>query len=389
MEQLVVSFEFLDREPIENVITCMHYPVDKVVFFGYHHMIEQMKERTTDFLKEICHVSQVQFCEVSETDLQATTQIMREVIDSHKEHLRMIDITGGEDLILVAFGILSREFDVSMHMYDVIQDQLIELTDSTDGKISERLVERRIALGIDTFVKMQGGVVNMGLHKGIKTITSPEQKQDVERLYDVASSHWEFWNPFSNVIKNLMADGDFLRVTRPAQEIRNLLSHKFKLKDLNSLLGDMLDKQLLQNYTSQNGFYTIEFKNKMIRDMVRDGGSILELHTYLQEAPISDECRIGVHLDWDGIIHSGEAPDVVNEIDVFAIKGNVPTFISCKTGKMDASQALHALYELETVTDRFGGKYAKKMLVTVNELGITSMQRAKEMGISVRVVGTK
>ena len=58
--------------------------------------------------------------------------------------------------------------------------------------------------------------------------------------------------------------------------------------------------------------------------------------------------------------------------------------ISCKSGKMGGQQVLHALYELETVASRFGGKYAKKVLVTANELGDAYMERAKEMGIEVR-----
>lgn len=51
---------------------------------------------------------------------------------------------------------------------------------------------------------------------------------------------------------------------------------------------------------------------------------------------------------------------------------------------MGGQQVLHALYELETVASRFGGKYAKKVLVTANELGDAYMERAKEMGIEVR-----
>lgn len=39
---------------------------------------------------------------------------------------------------------------------------------------------------------------------------------------------------------------------------------------------------------------------------------------------------------------------------------------------------------IQTVASRFGGKYAKKVLVTANTLGEVYMERAKEMGIYVR-----
>ena len=43
-----------------------------------------------------------------------------------------------------------------------------------------------------------------------------------------------------------------------------------------------------------------------------------------------------------------------------------------------------ALYELETVAKRFGGKYAKKVVATAQPISPGHLQRAKEMGIEVR-----
>ena len=45
---------------------------------------------------------------------------------------------------------------------------------------------------------------------------------------------------------------------------------------------------------------------------------------------------------------------------------------------------MDALYELQTVADRFGDKYSKKVLVTARPLGVVYMERAEEMGIEVR-----
>ncbi len=56
------------------------------------------------------------------------------------------------------------------------------------------------------------------------------------------------------------------------------------------------------------------------------------------------------------------------------------------SGRMGAQQSLHALYELDTVANRFGSKYAKKVLATGMPLPDVYMERAKEMGIEVRVL---
>ena len=43
------------------------------------------------------------------------------------------------------------------------------------------------------------------------------------------------------------------------------------------------------------------------------------------------------------------------------------------------------MYELQTVADRFGDKYSKKVLVTARPLGDVYMERAEEMGIEVQL----
>lgn len=88
--------------------------------------------------------------------------------------------------------------------------------------------------------------------------------------------------------------------------------------------------------------------------------------------------RVGVHLDWDGVIESG-GKDVLNEIDVMAMDGSQPVFVSCKMGNVNQM----ALYELETVADQFGGKYARKILAVGKPLSSGHQMRADEMGIEV------
>lgn len=78
-----------------------------------------------------------------------------------------------------------------------------------------------------------------------------------------------------------------------------------------------------------------------------------------------------------------KTPAKLNEIDVLTLTGNIPTFISCKSGRMDGYQALHVLYELETVTRKFGGRYARKVLVLCSSLNEVYHSRADEMGIEV------
>lgn len=151
-------------------------------------------------------------------------QTMRQTIETEKNrgNEMFFDITGGENLILVAFGMLAGEYDTPMHQFNVREDSFIEL---------------------------KGGVVNHSLHKDVKAIKNKDFSVDVDRIWQVAKHHWDNWNQFSN----------------------------------------FLGKNMVEDYSLQ----------------------------------------------------------VLNEIDVLTITGNVPTFISCKGGKLGSHQTLHALYEQE------------------------------------------
>ena len=77
----------------------------------------------------------------------------------------VFDITGGENLILVAFGMLAGEFDTPMHQFNVREDRLIELDEGAKRRISRDVPEQNIVFTLDSFVELKGGVVNYSLQE--------------------------------------------------------------------------------------------------------------------------------------------------------------------------------------------------------------------------------
>lgn len=386
---MVVNFEFLGSEPIENVITCMNYQVGKVVFFGYQEMIDLHRKSTEKFLKKYCGVQQVVFHALSHENLPAILKAMRKAIDYEKSQKSSIyfDITGGENLILVAFGILSKECEARMHYYDVERNKLIELEEGAKGAISREVSTQQVKFDLDNYIQLMGGIINYTLHKEGKAVKSKQFAEDVEKIWSVARKYWDYWNPFSMFLRENLKPDETLAVCVKESDIQRALAFsKTKLKKLsklNEILDALRSNGAIKRLERSNGTYRFAFKNQQVKDCLWDGGSILELYTYQKERKRSDDCRIGVHIDWDGVIHSKDA-DVLNEIDVLVMRDNIPVFMSCKSGNMGAGQALQALYELETVAGRFGGKYAKKVLVATRSLGKAAQARALEMGIEVR-----
>lgn len=387
---MVTVFEFFGNEPIENVITCMNYTIDRVIFLGYAEKMEDRKKSTSHFLKKYCAVKEIIFYPLENDDLRNIKETMRKLIESEQLAGNDIyfDITGGESLILLAFGMLSVEYDTPMHFFKVEENKIIELDEGATKSISTSVLNNPIDLDLDKYVELKGGIINNELHKPIKTIDDAELIDDLDKLWNVEKKYWDLWNPFSTFLKKEMISDEKLMVCRSASSIINSLRRTGTRldtpKELNMILDDLQKAGLIKELKHADGKYKFRFKNETIKELLCDGGSVLELHTYENEKDNYDDCRVGIHLDWDGVISTPTEGDVLNEIDVLALNGNVPVFISCKSGKMGAHQILHAIYELEAVADRFGGKYAKKMLVTLNPIGNVYLERAKEMGIEVR-----
>jgi len=381
---MLVNIEFLDIEPIENVITCLNYKVDKVVFFGYEDVIAQKGEFTERFLKKHCDVSSVEFHPMSETNLDEILMDMSSVIDKEQGDSNKVffDVTGGEGLMLLAFGILAKEKQLPMHMYDIEKGWLYELNRDVKPTLSEAATKRGIPMDIDMYIQMQGGVVNHSMHKDTKSLDDPDFAKDAKNLWEICNKYKKTWNIFSEFLREFCQPDMNMVVQMDLADVNSKIStrSKFRKKDMTNIFKECGEIGVFENLQGDGNVCTFKYKSEKIQDQLWDAGSVLELHTYMEEKPGSTDCRVGVHIDWDGTIHGGWGRDTVNEVDVLSLKGYIPTFISCKNGNVDQM----ALYELETVARRFGGKYAKMVLVAPQGLNKPHRIRAREMKIEVR-----
>ncbi len=382
---MIVNFEFLDQEPIENLITCLNYKVDKVVFFGNEDLITIKKEETTNFLKRHCNVKEVEFYGLSETNLDEALVTMSEVIDKEQgaENELFFDITGGMGLTPIVFGILAREKNLPMHKYDVETGWLYEL----NGRgISQKVEKQVVELDIDKYIQMFGGKINHTMHKDTKSLDDQDFAEDVANLWDICNRYKKSWNVFSEFLRDYCQPDMELFVSLDLVELRADIKKgkKFGRKDIRNIFDECVEIGIFENFYDMNDQFgetcTFSYKSEAIQDILWDAGAILELHTYMVESEKSNDCRVGVHIDWDGVIEGRWGNDTVNEIDVLSLKGYIPTFISCKNGNVDQM----SLYELDTVASRFGGKYAKKVLVAPQGMNKSHRIRAREMGIEVR-----
>lgn len=400
---MYVNIEFLDVEPIENVITCMHHKMDKVIFFGYEEIIAECQTRTENFLKKHCGVKEVEFCLIEKMDLNQVENQIEEKVNENAEHHVYFDITGGESLCLVALGKLASKLEKPMHMYDIEEDKLIQLGERYDDNI-ETAPANEVKLDLPTYIEMSGAKIN-DRRMGVIDIEDADFMGMQDELWEILLDYQMQWNTFCNVLRDDLSAEKSLEASKNICKKQGLslsVFHTFmiKLKQLGALSryeSKIINKD--ENGRIAEVKVSITYASFAWKECLTKAGTALELHVYKELKAAGKEVNQSVRIDWDGLIHEGEennaentdddtTKDVLNEIDVLMLEGNVPTFISCKAGKMDKGKALTPLYELETVATRFGGKYAKKVLATLYTVKGVYAERADEMGIELKCYGS-
>jgi len=383
-----VLIEFFDEEPIENLITCTHFHMDKVICFGYRPMMSlEARGKLKRCHKKLCGDHEMEFVEVPYGELNEIVKLMDEAIGKEVKagNQCFFDLTGGGDLILVAMGILSAKYPTPMHTYNVRTGKL-NVIEQPDVKSIEELAERHEKkLTLDHIIGFYGGKIDYNAQKDYKNHLDDESfKNDAKAMWKVAVRNPKKWNGFSAFLRNCM---EFqltdLMVDAGAADVKRMMKKApgiYSVKEIHQYLQMLGNAGVLQNVAADQDGISFEYRNYMTKEVLHDAGCILELHTYYDfvESGRYSDVRVGAHITWEDDTWYDD-DNVKNEIDVLALEGNIPVFVSCKNGKVDQM----ALYELDTVAKRFGGRRAKKVLVVGQKLSSGYAKRAAEMGIEV------
>ena len=381
-----VNIELFDKEPIENLITCLNLKIDKVVYFGYFDVMTQAAiETTKKSLRKMCGDVETEFVEVSRKELSKGVDALERVVERETKagNKCFFDLTGGEDLVLVAMGILSTQYDCPMHRFEISTGTLRMMNRFDMPGIETMLERRNLNLTLDDIIGFQGGILYYDEEQEYQNhLDEPEFFEDVKAMWSIGSKSNRKWNGLCSVLKECgdYMDEDF-HVKMPECELEAVTKRVPQIGSLERLypyLEKLERKGVLFGLRTENNYVYFSYKNESIQEILIDAGKLLELVTYLQMKLTGrySDCRTGVKIDWDGITRNDKS-DVNNEIDVMLLEGYTPIFISCKNGKVDQMP----LYELDTVASRFGGKYVKKELSLGERMHISRFNRAKEMDI--------
>ncbi|MBQ6946847.1 MAG: hypothetical protein IJN42_02270 [Clostridia bacterium] len=393
--------EFFDENRIENVACALLSDAKRVILVG------SSPSRLAQYCTRYTQLSGKPYepRSIDRNDLGATVKTLEKIVCEVSEagERCVLELAGGDDLCLVAAGIVAERHPDQIDLWrtNIPHSRLDVFYPENQSRSSEQ------CLTLEENVRIYGGRLQVS------------EAWDLEKTEPIARLLWQLtleqkdWNHHVEQLGRLRASFPVDGNNQPViDEKKKATALRFggKISDLRGKFGrgqldeivELLqkirrrqgeDKYILRELQISEQELYVEYADGNVKRLLDKAGQVLEvwLAGNLKKMtrqrtgrPYFCDICVGAELDWDGVIQPHNFPDVSNEIDVMAMRGMVPVFISCKSGKVKPEE----LYKLDHVAARFGGDYAKKILV-VRSLGpeanseISFEQRAAEMGIAV------
>lgn len=386
---IVESFE---KTPIENMVSVLAARPEKVVFLGDVVQMKDSVQKYREVLERKGIQTEILLKGIQKNNLKNILTVLCNLVEEEEELI--FDVTGGEDLVLLAFGMIYERYkekkQIKMQRFNVNTGKVIDC--DYDNEVS---FEDTFCMGIDELISLYGGVVVPEENQPM--IDEPLKIVDV--VWNLARRNGTKWNKVHSYLKELERKADvseeLLKVRMEFADIKQEIGEfQKKYQAVINLLEELNQAGLVCDLMMDGDSVYYEYKNTFVKRCLANSGDALEMKCYCEALGLTEkgkqyfnDCCVGVTIDWDGVIHSKDEnwKDTTNEIDLILMKGLIPVFVSCKNGKIGEEE----LYKLHTVAEKFGGKYAKKMLIATklerdNYVAKKAyMQRAEDMGIVI------
>ncbi len=394
--------EFFDKTSVENVGACLSYVPDRAILIGTDEkqlgLMNKYALRYERLFSDRGYSVPFLTRAVGERGLESAIELLEELVHTYDDCV--FDVTGGDELLVLALGIVyarNPDSSIQIHRFNLRNNTILDY-----DKDGVTVWQEPPTLSIDENVRIYGGDVVYGEIHEDKTYLwdlTPGFLRDVEIMWSSCRRDVRRWNAQIGVLEAMELVGtvseDGLTTTATIAEVDAYLS---KFRASSSVLGGlaryMVRQKLLTHFDDTDGVnITVSYKNEQVKKCMTKAGQALEMKIYTTvkaltgkgNEPLYNDALNGVVIDWDGTLHDEAEEgiyDTENEIDVMLMHGIVPVFVSCKNGIVTSEE----LYKLNAVAERFGGTYAKKVLVATSvgamgEAGQYLCQRARDMGI--------
>ena len=351
-----------DPDRLENLAGCLRLQPQKLILLGdplemedpiiqYEEVLALRNQKTAILPESITGLSVPQ-----------VAQLLQELADRDSD--TVIDITCGEIRVVMAAGaLLARGENLRVQRYDPAAGVYVDY----DGD-GHAIAGKDISLTAQQMITLYGGKV----HPQKPPFHVYATARVLDPLWNVVRSDPREWNQWMVRLGEMESRAGFaMEIDLEVKKLSGMIS-KFseKKEELDLIRGKLRDAGVIEDYSTDSRIH-YRYKKALFRYCTKKAGNALEVKTLLEARaltdngkPYFDDCQMSVSIDWDGEINKSQVwkAETRNEVDLILTRGTKSLFISCKNGNIGDDE----LYKLNTVAKKFGGPYARKMLVATN-----------------------
>lgn len=351
---------------VDNIVACLHLCPEKMMMVGNADEMSGPIRRYQKLLKQRGQQTEITMCDVRGKDIGDICAVLNHLVQEQRDCI--IDLTGGDEPVIMAVGAVLAGLDKEKR-----QRVRVEKFDRSACVVRDCIHDNRavpgraVQLTVEELILLHGGTVLPEYQ-----LPSDLSNQDLAGLWRIVSEAPKDWNRKIALLTEFESRSDSkTQVYLPLEHLRGSISN-FDQKEavVRDLLNELQRRGIIDDRSSRNVLaYT--YRSPVLRYCTSKAGNVLEVKTLLEGrsvmengSPFFHDCRMSVDIDWDGVIFdpAERIPETRNEIDVVLMHGTTPLFISCKNGNIGDEE----LYKLHTVAHRFGGPYARKMLIATD-----------------------
>ena len=364
--------ELYDERPIENVLASEVFRPERAIFLSPTKVAQSktVKNKMIQYFRHCGLNTELVFLETSLYDTDKVAKQLKKVLNDYPDCV--VDITGGTDAALFACGDVCMELNVPVFTYSRRKNSFFNIH---HAEFADNF-PCRVKHSVEECFMMAGGAFKTGR---VDNSILGKYLDMIGPFFKIYMKHRTEWIRAVSYIQKASQPGKDGKVNLKVSANKTLSgSRGSKLKAPEKLLGELENIGMLKGLKITENAVNFSFKDKQVRNWLRDIGSVLELKVYktcLDLQLFNDVCTSAI-VDWEAEFSSDS---VTNEIDVMAMHGIFPVFISCKTSTVNTE----ALNELAILRDRFGGKGSRAMIVTTQRCRSITRHRAFELDIGV------
>ena len=366
------------KSPYNNFLTCALLRPDRLILLvsGESGNLSVWQEQFENFRFTFRLKTEAVIEECGPDDPAETAGKLRQAIREYGQENVVIDTIGGNETLLLAAGGCAAEYP-EIRVAGIRGCSPVWIAGKTAGA---PVTGEEPELSVRELIAIAAGEFKECARFDRRKISDPVMEK-IPSIFEIFLKYRAEWPDFTAYLQKLCVEtynagpgvfrgpSEFMINPRLGRKARPNLP----------VIKALHDAGIIRRYFFDRNEFALFFADPEIPEYLREGGAWVELFVYyvMAESGIFSDVEIDAVLSWD---NDADEDDTVNEVDVLAVRGVIPVFVSCKAGVPNVS----ALNEILAITNRFGSSRAKAVLVTASLPETEApaiLKRAAESGI--------